>query len=457
MSRHSASYRDPSGFVFLEDNLLKRQINPVFFDDYDAAKAAGIYTSLFEKGWLVPHQEISRDTSKIILHPEQIPFITYPYEWSFTQYKHAAQLTLRLQMYLLDKGFSLKDASAFNVTFHKGKAILIDTLSIERYAENEPWRALHQFEQHFFSILLLSQKYGAQHLKTLSSEINGKDLKETSRLLGWKSRFHPVIYPNIHLMAKEQFLHPSSASKQNTVPEVFKESLLKILNVLESHIAGMKLNETTEWTAYYDQTNYDAAAFAFKQEIVNSWTAGLHAKTAIDLGGNDGTFAKILPTEVGQIIVSDIDQAAINQCYTAEIDNSGNSRLIPMVIDLMQPSPGVGFENRERESFIDRVVRFQPDVSLALALIHHITLTGNVPFAMSAAFFARFSEHLIIEFPDREDSWVQYILDSKRDARHLFDDYGVSAFAKAYSEYYDIARQEIIPGTHRTLFLMRRK
>jgi hypothetical protein len=76
---------------------------------------------------------------------------------------------------------------------------------------------------------------------------------------------------------------------------------------------------------------------------------------------------------------------------------------------------------------------------------------------MSAAFFASLSPYLIIEFPDREDSWVQYILDSKRDARHLFDDYGVSAFAKAYSQFYHFDKQEIIPGTHRTLFLMRRR
>ena len=94
MSRLSASYRDPSGFIFMEDGILKRQINPIFFEEYDAAVKAGIYNRLIEKGWLVPHQEISRDESKVVIQPEQIPFISYPYEWSFTQYKHAAQLPL---------------------------------------------------------------------------------------------------------------------------------------------------------------------------------------------------------------------------------------------------------------------------------------------------------------------------------------------------------------------------
>ncbi|BAO55366.1 hypothetical protein [Nonlabens marinus] len=456
MSRLSSSYRDPSGFIFQEQGIIKRQINPIFFEEYEAAHEAGIYQALFEKGWLIPHKEELRNEEKIVLVPEQIEFITYPYEWSFTQYKHAAQLTLRLQMFLLDRGFSLKDASAFNITFHKGKAIFIDTLSIEQYKSNEPWRALQQFEQHFFSVLLLSQKYGAHHLKTLATQINGNNLKETAKLLSWKTKFHPVIYPNIHLMARGGSETPKDISKSKS-PTLSKESQLKILKVLESHISSMSLSETTEWTEYYDQINYDQQSFEFKKKLVQWWSQELNAVKAIDLGGNDGTFARVLPKDLKQIIVSDIDQAAIDHCYTTELKLTQTSRIIPIVCDLMQPSPAIGFANEERDSFVKRVQDFKPDVSLALALIHHITLTGNVPFEMSAAFFASLSDYLIIEFPDREDSWVRYILDSKRDARHLFDDYGVSAFAKAYSIYYHIDKQELIPGTHRSLFLMRRK
>ncbi|WP_194850108.1 class I SAM-dependent methyltransferase [Nonlabens antarcticus] len=456
MSQLAASYRDPSGFIFKENEIIKRQINPIFFEEYQAAVDAGIYTSLFEKGWLVRHKETYRDSFKIILLPEQIPFITYPYEWSFSQYKHAAQLTLRIQMFLLSKGFTLKDASAFNVTFYNGKAIFIDTLSIERYKPSEPWRALQQFEMHFFSVLLLSQKYGANYLKTLSSEINGKSLKETSKLLDWKTKFHPVIYPNIHLMAKGNSEQRRGGSTEK-IPKISKASQLKILTVLESHISSMSISEPTEWAEYYDQTNYDPASFDVKKQLIRSWSTEINATKAIDLGGNDGTFSRELPESVNQIIVTDIDQAAIDHCYKTELTSQNKSRIIPMVCDLMQPSPALGFANEERESFICRVQNMQPDLSLALALIHHITLTGNVPFEMSAAFFTSLSEYLIIEFPDRKDSWVQFILDSKRDARHLFEGYGISAFAKAFSQYYHIEKQELIPGTHRTLFLMRRK
>ncbi|AZQ42742.1 class I SAM-dependent methyltransferase [Nonlabens ponticola] len=453
--RLASSYRDPSGFIFTQDQEIYRQINPIYFDEYTSVKNSGVYEELFEKGWLVKHIEVSATAEKIILKPEQLPFITYPYEWSFTQYKHAAQLTLRIQLLLLERGFSLKDASAFNVTFHHGKALFIDTLSIEKYVDNSPWRALEQFNKHFFAPLLLSQKYGAHHLKILQQHIDGQTLSQTAAQLSWKTRFHPVIYPHIHLLAKTEAAI-ASTDKSSKTPSISKAAQIKMLKVLEMHIGNMKLNESTEWSAYYHQTNYEQQAFELKKKLVHEWCDEINTTRAIDLGGNDGTFASVLPNSVHMAIVSDIDQSAINQCYTQQL-KATSKRLIPMVTDLMQPAPSIGWNNKERDSFIKRVQQFKPDVSLALALIHHITLTGNVPFDMSAAFFASMSEYLLIEFPDKEDSWVQYILESKRDARHLFEDYGVSAFAKAYSQQFSIIKEEKIEGTHRTLYMMQRK
>jgi hypothetical protein len=453
--RLPSSYRDPSGFIFKKNDILYRQVNPIFFKEYAAVKDSGIYQELFDKTWLIPHEEIISSQDKIILKPQQIPFITYPYEWSFTQYKHAAQLTLRLQLYLLEHGFTLKDASAFNITFHNGKAIFIDSLSIEQYQDNEPWRALEQFNTHFFSVLLLSARYGSRYLKSLSHQINGVDLQDVSKLLSWKSRFHPVIGPHIHLLAKTN--KTSSDQRSLTAsPRLSKNAQIKMLKVLEMHISKMELKESTEWSAYYQQTNYDIDAFNFKKEWISRATQEIDISKVLDAGGNDGTFSNVLPASVKKVIVSDIDQAAIDQCYKNQL-KSQDDRSIPMVIDLMQPSPAIGFENKERDSFINRVKIFEVDMTMALALIHHLTLTGNVPFEMSAAFFASLSPYLLIEFPDKQDSWVQYILESKRDARHLFEEYGISAFAKAYQQQFDIIKQTQIPGTHRTLFLMQRR
>ena len=452
--RHPASYRDPSGFIFRKDGKLYRQVNPVFFEDYEFCLKQNIYQKLQDKNWLVNHEEISRDVNAIILQPEPIDFISYPYEWSYTQYKHAAQLTLRIQLFLLENNCSLKDASAFNVTFHEGKAIFMDTLSIEPYRENAPWRALKQFSEHFLAPLFMAEKYGSRHLKTLLHQINGCDLNEVKQHLGIKDRFNPVLHSHIKLLAQNENANPKSVSESAGSAKLSKTDQVKILKVLDGYISKMELKENTEWSAYYDEINYDQKSFERKKQLIKEWFSDLNLKKAVDLGGNDGTFGDVILDQVNQVMVCDIDQSAVDQCYRNHLKSG---KVHSLVTDLMQPAPAIGFENQERESFIDRLISWQPDLSMALALIHHITLTGNVPFEMSAAFFARLSPYLIIEFPDREDSWVSFILDSKRDARHLFDFYGVDAFAKAYQQHYTILKSEKIEGTERTLFLMQKK
>ena len=453
--RHPSSYRDPSGFIFKENNKVYRQINPVFFDEYKAAVSAGIYKSLFDKKWLVSHKEISSDHNKIILEPEQLDFVTYPYEWSFTQYKHAAQLTLRLQLWLLENDFSLKDATAFNVAFQNGKAIFIDTLSIEKYKINAPWKALKQFNEHFFGPLLLAQNYGGVHLKTLQHSINGIDLNEVKRQLPFFSRFNPTVYSHMYLLSKSDVENDSNEGGSDPSVELSKASQIKMLSALDMFIDTMESKENTEWSKYYSETNYNEKSFLFKKDLIVKWNNELNVKKVIDLGGNDGTFGKELLPQVDQLIVCDIDQPAIDQCYLEHIKND-SSKLICLVNDLMQPSPAIGFSNQERASFNSRVIDFAPDLSMALALIHHITLSGNVPFEMSAQYFSQLSKYLIIEFPDREDSWVEFILNSKRDARHLFDGYTISAFAKAYQKHFNLIKSEKIEGTARTLFLFER-
>ena len=154
---HQASFRDPSGYMFHDGETLRRAINPIYFTQYQRLKDSGFFDALIKKGLLVKHVETSESDERIVITPEPIPFITNPYEWSFNQYRHAALLTLQIQKYALSKGFILKDASAYNVTFHQGKPIFIDTLSFDFYEENTPWRAYKQFIGHFLGPLVLAK------------------------------------------------------------------------------------------------------------------------------------------------------------------------------------------------------------------------------------------------------------------------------------------------------------
>lgn len=146
---HEASFRDPSGYMFHDGATLRRRINPIYFKQYNALKEQGVFKTLIKNKLLIAHEETSVAADSIVITPTPIPFITNPYEWSFEQYKHAALHTLKLQKYLLSKGFILKDASAYNVTFHEGKPIFIDTLSFDFYEDGTPWRAYKQFITHF--------------------------------------------------------------------------------------------------------------------------------------------------------------------------------------------------------------------------------------------------------------------------------------------------------------------
>jgi hypothetical protein len=266
--KHSSSFRDPSGYVFTDEGVVKRSILPIYFSQYKALKKSLFFDKLFKAGLLIPHKELSESENEIIIQPEQIPFITYPYEWSFNQYKEAALLTLKLQKYSLEHGFSLKDASAFNITFHKGKAIFIDTLSFDFYVENTPWRAYKQFVTHFFGPLLLAKHHGAQSLKLMSNFIDGIPVKLLSSMLPPITKLNPFLYSNIHLLAKFEDKHKESYKGVSKTRFLSKKGQLNIITSLYDYIKKMSFKEFSEWGNYYDKINYSDAAFKEKAKII---------------------------------------------------------------------------------------------------------------------------------------------------------------------------------------------
>jgi len=454
--RHDASFRDPSGYMTAENGTLKRIINPIYFPQYEALKKAGVFDTLISKGLLIPHSETDVQNDRIELTPERIPFITNPYEWSFAQFKHAALLTLKLQKFALSRGFILKDATAYNVTFHQGKPMFIDTLSFDFYEEGQPWRAYKQFIMHFLGPLVLARYHGTEIFKMLQAHIDGLPVSLISSLLPWKTRFNPTIYTNIHLLAKLEAKHEDDYKSETRVKKISKKAQLNIVESLFDFVKKLELKERTEWGDYYDKTNYDNEAFKAKKELIREWIKPLNAKRLIDVGGNDGTFARAVADLANDILVSDIDPAAVEQNYLQVRQNS-EAHILPFVGDVLQPAPGIGLNNQERSSLIDRLTDYAPDVSMALALIHHLTLSGNVPFDRSARFFAKFSRYLVIEFPRREDSWVQSLLTRKREFINHFDFYNQQHFEEGYGHYFDIEKRQQIPGSERVLYLLKNK
>ena len=452
--RNTSSFRDPSGYVFIDGDSVKRVINPIYFGQFKALMDSGFYKTLFEKKFLIPHKIHSENQNQIIIEAQKIPFINYPYEWSFLQYKHAALLTLKIQRLCLENNFTLKDASSFNITFHEGKPIFIDTLSFDFYQENNPWLAYKQFIMHFLGPLVLTKYFGQDHLKTLALHLEGISLQKLSSLLPLKSYLSPTLLTNIHLLAKYDKKYKSN--KKTVYKNLSKASQIKLIDGLYHYILNLNVDEKTEWDNYYNQINYNEVAYQLKKDFVKDWFVSINGKSLIDIGGNDGTFSRELINSASLIIVADVDPNAVEQNYR-QIVKTKEKFILPIVTDVLNPVANYGFNNQERFSFIQRVKEANLNACLALAVIHHITLSGNIPFSLSAQFFSKMAPYLLIEFPTRADSWVQFLLESKREFKNHFDFYNEENFEKEYTVYFEIVKKEKIDSSERILYSLKLK
>jgi hypothetical protein len=305
---------------------------------------------------------------------------------------------------------------------------------------------------HFLGPLVLTKYFGQDHLKTLSQNLEGISLQKLSKLLPFKSYFSPTILSNIHLLAKYDKKYESDKKTVNN--NLSKASQIKLLDGLYDFISNLSVNEKTEWDHYYNQINYDAAAYQFKKEVVKDWFLSIKGKTLIDIGGNDGTFSRELKDAAKLVIVADVDPNAVEQNYKQVLKNK-EKMILPIVADVLNPSANYGFNNEERFSFIDRVKNLNLDGCLALAVVHHITLSGNIPFSLSAQFFSKMAPNLLIEFPTRSDSWVQFLLDSKREFKNHFDFYNEDNFESAYAVYFEIVDKQ--KNGERILYSLKRR
>ena len=290
----------------------------------------------------------------------------------------------------------------------------------------------------------------------MQTHIDGIPISLIASLLPSKTKFSPTLFTNIHLLAKMERKHSEDYAGETKATKLSKKAQNNMLESLFDFIKKLELKETTEWGNYYDKTNYDVQAFEAKKELVKEWVSKLQPKRLIDMGGNDGTFARTVLGSVEHAIVTDIDPNAVDYNYH-QVKENKESNMLPFVCDVLQPAPGIGFNNTERNSLINRLKNYAPDLTMALALIHHITLSGNVPFEKSAEFFASFAKNLIIEFPTREDSWVSSLLKRKREFINHFDFYQVEHFEEGYGQYYTLEQKKAIPGTKRIMYLLRRK
>lgn len=456
-NKNPASFRDPSGFVFLQNGLIYRQINKIYRKNYDLLISSGLYDKLVTLGYLIPHKEVkltetSSETYKII-QPQKIPFISYPYEWCLSMLKAAATLTLNIQKIALEHNMSLKDASSFNIQFLDGKPILIDTLSFEEYKEGKPWIAYKQFVEHFLATLALMSFTDIRLNRLTSLFLDGIPVDLASRLLPLRSRLKLSLL--LHIFAHSVSQKKSSQKKLtdlNLRPNFNKKAFLSLLDNLEGAIGGLKWSpKGTEWSDYYEENNnYNGESLNQKAEYISEFLKSINPKTVWDMGANTGFFSRIAADSGALVISLDVDLGALERNYL-EIVKNQEKNILPLFVDLTNPTPAIGFANQERFSLLERG---PSDVILALALVHHLAIAKNIPLSYIASLFSKLGEYLIIEFIPKEDSQAQKLLMNRED---IFSDYNQKSFEEIFNSFFEIKKVCPIRKSLRVLYLMKRR
>ncbi|MCL2842526.1 MAG: class I SAM-dependent methyltransferase [Oscillospiraceae bacterium] len=455
--REASSFRDPSGFVFRQDGKIYRQINHVYREQYTQLMDSGLYKELIQHRLMVPHEEADipclNDAGALVIRPKEIPFISYPYEWCFGQYKQAALTTLRIHLRALNHGMILKDANAYNIQFLNGYAVLVDTLSFEPYQEGMPWIGYGQFCRHFLAPLLLMAKVDVRLSKLMLAHIDGIPLDLADSIL--RGKLGTFGYGHIRLHARTIARHSEDGKEQanptGKMASVSKRNITAMAQSMLHFIEKLNPKQTvTEWGDYYSRTNYSEDGTKAKEEFVTAYLDQIDTCKAVwDFGANDGRYSKLAISKGAHVVAFDIDHTAVERNFMQV--SKTHQPMLPLLLDLATPSPSIGFANLERGS-IDQ--RQTPDAILMLAVIHHLAISNNLPLDQIARWLSSLGKHLIIEFVPKEDSQVQILLRTRTD---IFPDYTEPCFEAAFEQYFTRLEKREIPGSKRSLYLFRSK
>jgi len=446
------SYKDPSGtIVKITDSSILRSVynnNKSFFLQFTTSE---LFNLLVEKKWILPieiEESFKEDGS---FKSPRIKPTTYPYEWTFHQLKDAALLTLKIQNIALKHNYSLKDATPFNIVFEGSKPIFVDYFSFETYKENESWVAFEQFMKMFYLPLTFRSYSNINLNKNLITNIDGFNIIDYVKLLPIRSFFNFNHF--INLILPYRILKKNKRNYETKQKVISKNAQLKMIQFLYDSIKKIKpYKQLTTWNDYYSNTILENEYLNKKTDIITRWIQEYNKKTdtAIDFGTNNGYFAKKLNEKFSKVIATDIDFDAVDELYLA-MKKENINKIYPLQVELHNPSPSIGWNLKERESFNNR---FNANLGTVLAITHHLRITNNVPFELQAKFFASMVEELIIEYVDKKDPKVQILLSQKED---VYPTYSLEEFKNAFEKYFIINKETQIDGFERVLFKMERR
>jgi hypothetical protein len=452
--RDAASYRDPAGFVYRRSGVLLRQVNRAGFEDWEKFRGSELAQELVGRDQLVAYDSVglelrATDEAMAVIRPQEIPFVSYPYEWTFGQLQDAALLTLDIQTKALEYGWTLKDASAFNVTFGKARPIFIDSLSFEPHVDGDPWTAYGQFCRHFLAPLALMSGRDIRLGSLLQSVPDGLPLDLVSALLPIRAKADPGIASHLVLHAKAQ--RQGRGSQGRLSRRLSRGRLRDVVLNLRDVVAKRRWEPGhTEWANYADHNSYSDAATEDKERVFRHFLTRVTGSIGWDLGANTGRYSALMAEAGLSVTALDIDPGAAELHYRS-LKSSGRRDVLPLVADIASPTPSTGWAGRERRSLTDRC---DADVIAALALVHHVAIGRNVPLPQILELFADLATWAIVEFVPKDDPMVVGMLATRRD---VFPNYSVGGFRAAAKDLFEIVEEVPLRSSTRVMFLLRRQ
>ncbi|MGH8872373.1 MAG: methyltransferase [Acidimicrobiia bacterium] len=442
------SFRDPASRVLLDGDKVIRLLDERGVAGWRALSGSEFFRSALADGRLIGTTELTdhpEGSAGALEHP-RLPFISYPYEWTFSMLKDAAILQLDLLEGALSAGLTIKDATPYNVQFVDGTPVFIDIGSFEAYREGEPWIGYRQFTRLFLFPLLLRAWVGVPFQPWLRGDLEGLTPAQMSRLLPFRRRFNPSALLHVRLQARMEARMADRAVRKELSEAGFTADLI-LTNVrkLRSLIHSLQMENVEDgWSTYVDcsHVSRDRAA---KSEFLISALQRFAPARVVDLGANDGHFSQLAARTGVLAIAVDSDETVLDDLYRRG-DGTG---MAVVLTDLANPSPAQGWAGEERSSLVDRS---RPDLVIAYGLIHHLIYGASIPPREVVRWLAGFGCPVLVEFVSPADVMVAKLIGNKL-LEELHDDREEADFRRLAGEPFDLVDERRL-APERVLFAL---
>jgi SAM-dependent methyltransferase len=457
-----SSFRDPDSRVVISEGRVFRLLADRGTADWRALASHPLFNELVEESKLVGTREaadVPTGVKKLgsrafsVLEHDVVPFVSYPYEWTFGMLRDAALLQLELVRRSVNAGLILKDSSPYNVQFCGATPVFVDVGSFERLREGDPWAGYRQFCMLFLYPLLLQAWKGVPFQPWLRGRIDGISPAECRQFIGWRDTLRRGAFTHVvlHSRLERSYEATDRDLKRELKSAGFrKELILANVTRLEHLVSRLRWTRgQSAWSEYGPTTTYSREDADRKASFVAQAVAAERPRLVWDIGCNDGTYARLAADAGAYVVAMDADALVVDRLYE-QLTSKREQRILPLTVNVVDPSPGLGWRGRERRPLPDRG---SPDLALCLALIHHVSISGNVPITEFLDWLRSLSTAIVIEFPTPDDPMVQRLLARKR--AHDHPDYRREWFERCLSERFDIVRSETLSSGRRVLYLAR--